>query len=298
MAKKFTRGITDVKDITKQDFDTNNVNDLLSDGEHNYIHRKKKDKTEEYHNLTNNLKTLSSSNTDLLTVTNNNNSNNTATLHPHHDAQKEQVIESTRSTIAINHAENGTANKTNVDTNPQIVLEHENLIAGNNLTKEHVADTNTTTLKVADDFTNKVNKATNDIVSINSTINELKETKQDKLIAGDNITIQGNTISALANTGTSVTTYGARGDNYYVIKITNPHTTTLIIEMIPSEEGYLIEAGSPLNEAVGSLLDAQHPILKSSNVVIDNSNGTLSIKSAPESTSTILIQGTFTFYNE
>lgn len=42
MAKKFVRGITDVKDITKQDFDTNNVNDFLSDGEYNYIHRKKK----------------------------------------------------------------------------------------------------------------------------------------------------------------------------------------------------------------------------------------------------------------
>ena len=80
MAKKIVRGITDIKKINLQDFDTNNVNDLLSDGEHNYIHRKKKDNTEEYHNLTNNIKTISSANTDLLTVTNNNNSNNTATI--------------------------------------------------------------------------------------------------------------------------------------------------------------------------------------------------------------------------
>ena len=57
MAKKIVRGITDVKTITKQGFDTNNVNDLLSDGEHSYIHRKKKDGTEEYHSLTNNVKT-------------------------------------------------------------------------------------------------------------------------------------------------------------------------------------------------------------------------------------------------
>ena len=57
MAKKFVRGITDVKTINNQDFDTNNVNDLLSDGQYNYIHRKK-GKTEEYHNLTDNIKTL------------------------------------------------------------------------------------------------------------------------------------------------------------------------------------------------------------------------------------------------
>ena len=122
MAKKFVRGITDVKTINNQDFDTNNVNDLLSDGQYNYIHRKK-GKTEEYHNLTDNIKTISSDNTDLLTVTNNNKTTNTATLHPKHDAQKEQVLESTRDTITIRHATNGTAEKTTVDTNPQKVLE-------------------------------------------------------------------------------------------------------------------------------------------------------------------------------
>ena len=127
MAKKIVRGITDVKTITNQDFDTNNVNDLLSDGQYNYIHRKK-GKTEEYHNLTDNIKTISSDNTELLSVTNYNKTTNTATLHPKHDAQKEQVLESTRNTITIHHGENGTAEKTTVDTNPQKVLEHENLI--------------------------------------------------------------------------------------------------------------------------------------------------------------------------
>ena len=71
MAKKIVRGITDVKTITNQDFDTNNVNDLLSDGQYNYIHRKKGE-NEEYHNLTDNIKTISSDNTELLSVTNNN----------------------------------------------------------------------------------------------------------------------------------------------------------------------------------------------------------------------------------
>ena len=126
MAKKIVRGITDVKTITNQDFDTNNVNDLLSDGQYNYIHRKKGE-NEEYHNLTDNIKTISSDNTDLLAVTNNNKTTNTATLHPKHDAQKEQVLESTRDTISIHHGTNGTAEKTTVDTNPKKVLEHENL---------------------------------------------------------------------------------------------------------------------------------------------------------------------------
>ena len=145
MAKKIVRGITDVKTITNQDFDTNNVNDLLSDGQYNYIHRKK-GKNEEYHNLTDNIKTLSSDNTELLSVTNYNKTTNTATLHPKHDAQKEQVLESTRNTIAINHGTNGTAEKTTVDTNPEKVLEHENLLTDYGISKN--TSGNTTKLAV------------------------------------------------------------------------------------------------------------------------------------------------------
>ena len=149
MAKKFVRGITDVKTINNQDFDTNNVNDLLSDGQYNYIHRKK-GKSEEYHNLTDNIKTLSSDNTELLSVTNNNKTTNTATLHPKHDAQKEQVLESTRNTITINHGTNGTAEKTSVDTNPQKVLEHENLISDSEyITLQHQTGDATTHIKTA-----------------------------------------------------------------------------------------------------------------------------------------------------
>ena len=149
MAKKIVRGITDVKTINNQDFDTNNVNDLLSDGQYNYIHRKK-GKTEEYHNLTDNIKTISSDNTELLSVTNNNKTTNTATLHPKHDAQKEQVLESTRNTITINHGTNGTAEKTTVDTNPQKVLEHENLISDSEyITLNHQQGENTTHIQTA-----------------------------------------------------------------------------------------------------------------------------------------------------
>ena len=140
MAKKFVRGITDVKTINNQDYDTNNVNDLLSDGQYNYIHRKK-GKAEEYHNLTDNIKTISSDNTELLSVTNNNKTTNTATLHPKHDAQKEQVLESTRNTISIHHGTNGTAEKTTVDTNPQKVLEHDNLINEYGISKTQSGNT-------------------------------------------------------------------------------------------------------------------------------------------------------------
>lgn len=140
MAKKIVRGITDVKTINNQDFDTNNVNDLLSDGQYNYIHRKK-GKSEEYHNLTDNIKTISSDNTDLLTVTNNNKTNNTATLHPKHDAQKEQVLESERNTVTINHGTNGTPEKTKVDTNPEKVLEHSNLLTNYGISKTSSGNT-------------------------------------------------------------------------------------------------------------------------------------------------------------
>lgn len=162
MAKKITRGITGIKDINKQDFDTNNVNDLLSDGQYNYIHRKK-GKSEEYHNLTDNIKTISSDNTDLLTVTNNNKTNNTATLHPKHDAQKEQVLESERATITIQHGTNATPEKTKVDTNPQKVLEHSNLVSGSEyVTIEHEGQSEISKIKTdklkndMDDLNNKI----------------------------------------------------------------------------------------------------------------------------------------------
>ena len=156
MAKKIVRGITDVKTITEQDFDTNNVNDLLSDGQYNYIHRKK-GKSEEYHNLTDNIKTISSDNTDLLAVTNNNKTTNSATLHPKHDTQKEQVLESTRNTVTINHGANGTDEKTTVDTNPKKVLEHDNLIVGNGLTKQHTASNEQTTISLDENAMDVIN---------------------------------------------------------------------------------------------------------------------------------------------
>ena len=188
MAKKIVRGITDVKTINNQDFDTNNVNDLLSDGQYNYIHRKK-GKNEEYHNLTDNIKTSSSDNTELLSVTNNNKTTNTATLHPKHDAQKEQVLESTRNTVTIHHGPNGTAEKTTVDTNPKKVLEHENLISDSEyITLSHETGENATHIKTA---------------KLKEKLDNLQQTKQDVLVAGSGITIEENVISATGGGATS-----------------------------------------------------------------------------------------------
>ena len=202
MAKKFVRGITDVKTINNQDFDTNNVNDLLSDGQYNYIHRKK-GKTEEYHNLTDNIKTISSDNTELLSVTNYNKTTNTATLHPKHDAQKEQVLESTRDTITINHGTNGTDEKTTVDTNPQKVLEHENLISNSHyVTIEHDEDSNISEIKT-DNLVSKLNELDNKIPTSVGVRNLLEKTNQGKT----------NWAWAISSGGTTAEDYDADGVN-------------------------------------------------------------------------------------
>ena len=201
MAKKIVRGITDVNTITNQDFDTNNVNDLLSDGQYNYIHRKK-GKNEEYHNLTDNIKTLSSDNTELLSVTNYNKTTNTALLSPKHDKQKEQVLESTRDTIAIIHGANGTAEKTTVDTNPKKVLEHENLISDSEyITLEHQQGENKTHIKTA---------------KLKQELQQLHQTKQDVLVAGEGITIEGQTISATGGVTSTIQFFEDNNFNAFI----------------------------------------------------------------------------------
>lgn len=133
MAKKFVRGVTGIEDIESYDKTLTNVNDILSDGQDTYVHTKK-GKTESYYKLTDSLKSVTSDNSELITVTKDD-TTNTATIHPKHDAQKEQVIESTRGTVSIQKGSNGTNTTTKVDTNPQKVLEHENLLTDYGITK-------------------------------------------------------------------------------------------------------------------------------------------------------------------
>ena len=285
MAKKIVRGITDVKTITNQDFDTNNVNDLLSDGQYNYIHRKKGE-NEEYHNLTDNIKTISSDNTELLSVTNNNKTTNTATLHPKHDAQKEQVLESTRNTITINHASNGTAEKTTVDTNPLKVLEHENLISDSEyITLDHKTGENTTHIKTA---------------TLKEELNNLHETKQDTLTAGTGITIQGNTISATAPTLTTqeFSKTNEQGDQYEFTAIKHDVISGDMTLTILSFTCYTQTAEHAITGELKEELEKfLSPYTTVSNGALSITNDVTTIKlinSAPSND--VRQQATFTFY--
>ena len=320
MSKKFVRGITDVKTINNQDFDTNNVNDLLSDGEYNYIHRKKKDKSEEYHNLTDNIKTISSDNTDLLSVTNYNKSNNTATLHPHHDALKEQVIESTRNTIDIDHGQNGTSETTKVDTNPKKVLEHDNLLAGSNLTKTHESGTNTTTLKVSDDFVERVSNVETEIsdfkgnyVSNVETSTPLMSTsksgntvtidetgmfnlingKQNKLTARANINIQGSVISASGGLTPTHIAYGTRGTGYYTLKEVFGMRTTYTIEVVQGEPELTV-GGDLKTDLVSKLANVSTLTNGAITLTYNGSDVKIITNTSPANG---VEQATFTFFN-
>ena len=282
MAKKIVRGITDVKTINNQDFDTNNVNDLLSDGQYNYIHRKK-GKNEEYHNLTDNIKTISSDNTELLSVTNYNKTTNTATLHPKHDAQKEQVLESTRNTISIHHGANGTDEKTTVDTNPKKVLEHENLISDSEyITLNHETGENTTHIQTA---------------ALKQELQQLHQTKQDTLIAGSGITIQGQTISA------------SGGANHTIQDFINPPDFGALMHVVTTGEqplttftfNYLSQnAESVVTGELKEQLERFVPTnftVSNGALTITNDGTTMKlINSAPSET--VTQQATFTFYGE
>ena len=276
MANKFVRGVTDVKTINNQDFDTNNVNDLLSDGQYNYIHRKK-GKNEEYHNLTDNIKTISSDNTELLSVTNYNKTTNTATLHPKHDKQKEQLLESTRNTVTIHHGENGTAEKTTVDTNPLKVLEHENLISDSEyITLEHQTGNATSHIKTT---------------ALKEELNNLHETKQDVLTAGDGITIEGQTISARPK----ITFY--TGEGYRAFKQVFKHVTvtfaTYTFDCEPqfTERELTSTIKNDLKKFVGAGMTVSNGAVTISN---DGTTMKLIKSAAPENVNQ---QGTFTFYN-
>ena len=279
MAKKFVRGITDVKTITNQDFDTNNVNDLLSDGQYNYIHRKK-GKNEEYHNLTDNIKTISSDNTELLSVTNYNKTTNTATLHPKHDKQKEQVLESTRNTISIHHGENGTDEKTTVDTNPQKVLEHENLISDSEyITLDHQTGNATSHIKTT---------------ALKEELTNLHQTKQDTLVAGEGITIEGQTISATGGATHTIQDFSTNEFDAikHVVTIGQQELTTFSFDCLDATAEYVITG--ELKEELKAYI---YPSLTFSNGAIsisyDGTNMKL-INSAP--TENVHQQGTFTFY--
>ena len=291
MAKKIVRGITDVKTINNQDFDTNNVNDLLSDGQYNYIHRKK-GKNEEYHNLTDNIKTISSDNTELLSVTNYNKTTNTALLSPKHDKQKEQVLESTRDTITINHGTNGTAEKTTVDTNPKKVLEHENLISDSEyITLDHETDVNKTHIKTE---------------SLKQELQQLHQTKQDTLTAGEGITIQDNVISSTGGGNgfkiSNIMNYGFEREKLIVIQknvdleigseLSQPYLKTFTFQFSPLTSEVVIER-TLVQEIEPFIPDGTS--ISNGAITITNDGTTIKVTNS-NSTENAYQQGTFTFY--
>ena len=70
------------------------------------------------------------------------------------------MLESTRNTVTINHGTNGTAEKTTVDTNPQKVLEHENLLTINGISKTTTGNVTTIGLKTIDNYSGDLNELT------------------------------------------------------------------------------------------------------------------------------------------
>lgn len=323
MAKKIVRGITDVKTINNQDFDTNNVNDLLSDGEHNYIHRKKKDKSEEYHNLTNNIKTIKSDNTDLLTVTNNNNTTNSATISPKHDKLKEQVIESTRNTIDINHAQNSTDATTKVDTNPQKVLEHDNLTGNTDYVKVvHVSGEETTLINSEgisqkfglvdtnlDSKENKLRSLTNTLMLVDQSehgetlidVNASKVALLDNIHAGENVSVSksGNVVTISATSGLTPQhqSYGTRGTGYCVFKEVFGLRTTYTIEVVQEVvqgEPELTVVGDLKTDLVSKLANVSTLTNGAITLTYDGSNVKIITNTSPANG---VEQATFTFYN-
>ena len=148
MAKKFVRGVTGIEDIESYDKTLTNVNDILSDGQNTYVHTKK-GKNESYYNLTDNVK----------------------------------KVEASGETINVVKDENGTVN---LSTNPQKVLEHDNLTGNTNYVKiEHSSGKNTTLIN------------SNQISQKFETVDSSLLSKQDKLMAGAGVELKNNIISVL-----------------------------------------------------------------------------------------------------
>ena len=70
------------------------------------------------------------------------------------------MLESTRNTVTIHHGENGTDEKTTVDTNPQKVLEHENLLTIDGISKSTTENVTTIGLNTIDNYSGDLNELT------------------------------------------------------------------------------------------------------------------------------------------
>lgn len=254
MSKNFVREINHIKDITKQSYLTNKVNDLLSTKKHNYIRKE----TNDYHCLTDNLKTLASSNTSLLAVTNYNDTTNKAMLHPKHDATKEQVLKTTNYTIDITRAPNDSDDKTNIDTNPRKVLEHDKLIAGTNLTKIHEDGTTTTTLKVSDAFTNRVDTLESDVTTLQ---------EKTKRVSGEMAFSNQKVLTSAITVNNFITslTLSAKQNNH--IDLTNLNISALGVNLVDNWYGKAFTR-NPIAQVVYEARDSSQNVVKYNGVAL------------------------------
>lgn len=256
MSKNFVREINNINDITKQSYLTNKVNDLLSTKKHNYIRKE----TNNYHCLTDNLKTLSSSNNSLLAVTNYNDTRNKAMLHPKHDATKEQVLKTTNYTIDITRAPNDSEEKTSIDTNPRKVLEHDKLIAGTNLTKIHKDGTTTTTLKVSDVFTNRVDTLESDV----TTLQEKTKRVSGEMAFGNQIVLAS---AITVNNFITSLTLSAKQNSH--IDLTNLNISALGVNLVDNWYGKALTR-NPIMQVVYEALDSSQKTVKYNGVALYN----------------------------
>lgn len=135
MAHDFTRNIKHLKTEQISDNFLNNftdTNDLVSDEQKNYI--KKPD--EKFHCLTDNIKTIETSNS-LLTV-NNRNDLNKSILTVNHDETKENVLTSEKGTVSITKGE-----KTNIDVNVEKLKNELNLSPSPNKSTHYILSRDT-----------------------------------------------------------------------------------------------------------------------------------------------------------
>lgn len=275
MSKNFVREINNIKDITKQSYLTNKVNDLLSTKKHNYIRKE----TNDYHCLTDNLKTLTSSNTSLLAVTNYNETTNKAMLHPKHDGTKEQVLKTKNYTIDITRAPNSSEEKTNIDTNPRKVLEHDNLIAGTNLTKIHEDGTTTTTIKVSDAFTNRVD-------TLESAVTTLQE--KTKRVSGE-MALGNQTVLASAitvNNFITSLTLSAKPNNH--IDLTSLNISALKANLVDNWNGKALTR-NPVMQVVYEALDSSQNVVKYNGVALYNISEDKTLQINPTSITSALL---------
>ena len=192
------------------------------------------------------------------------------------------MLESTRDTIAINHGTNGTDEKTTVDTNPKKVLEHENLISDSEyITLDHQTGENKTHIKTE---------------SLKQELQQLHETKQDVLTAGDGITIEGQTISASGG-GATHTIQEFHGDDFesvmHVVTIGQQTLTTFVFDCFPEVAEQVVTG--ELKEQLKTFVVEGFPVSNGAITITNDGTNIKLINSAPSEN--ISQQGTFTYYD-